>query len=123
MPHPRIHFSPAEIPKSFLFFSFLNIYFLIFREGGGREKERETDIDQLPLARPQPGARPTMQACAPTRNRGDIPLVLGLAHDPLSHTSQGLTRALTLVIKGVLFFLFNLVKFRVKVKITSRFRA
>ena len=63
----------------------------------------ERDIDQLPLARPQPGARPTMQACAPTRNRGDIPLVLGLAHDPLSHTSQGLTRTLTLVIKGMLF--------------------
>ena len=43
----------------------------------------------LPLARPQLGTWPEIQACALTGNRTGDCLVCRLALDPLSHTSQG----------------------------------
>ena len=56
------------------------------REG---EKDRERNIYQLPLTRPQLGTWPTTQACALTGNQtGDL-LVHRLALNPLSHISLG----------------------------------
>ena len=49
----------------------------------------ERYIDQLPLARPQLGTLPAIQACALTRNQtGDL-LVCRPVLNPLNHTSQG----------------------------------
>ena len=64
--------------------------YLIFRERG-REGERERNINRwMPLARPLLGTWPATQACALTGNRTSNPLVLRLALNPLSYTSQGL---------------------------------
>ena len=46
-------------------------------------------IDQLPLTHPQLGTWPATQACALTGNQSGDLLVPRLAHNPLSHTSQG----------------------------------
>ena len=61
---------------------------------GGRKRKRETsmcerNIDGLPLARPNPGTWPTLQACALTRNQTSDLLVCGMTPNPLCHTSQG----------------------------------
>ena len=69
---------------------FLRFYLFIFREGGGREKERERNINVwLPLVHPLLGTWPTTQACALTGNWTSNPLVHRPALNPLSHTSQG----------------------------------
>ena len=74
--------------KSF-FFLLKNFIYLFLERGKGREKERERNINRLPLACPLLGTRPTTQACARTRNQtGKLP-VLRPALNPLSHTSQG----------------------------------
>ena len=63
-------------------YCFKIFYLFIFREGGGREKDRERNIDVwLPLAL---GTRPTMQACALTENQTIDPLVRRPALNPLS---------------------------------------
>ena len=68
---------------------FFKILF-IFRDGGGKEKEREENINVcLPLEQPPPGTRPATQARALTQNRPSDPLLHRLALNPLSHTSQG----------------------------------
>ena len=69
---------PDRLPKwqnifhSFLFkrffFLFKRFYFLFTFREGGREEEREGNINQLPLAHPQPGTWPTTQARALTGN-------------------------------------------------------
>ena len=65
------------------FFLILFIYF--YREGeGGRERGK-----QWVVASHAPPTWPTTQACAPTGNQTDNPLVHRLAPNPLSHTSQG----------------------------------
>ena len=46
-------------------------------------------IDQLPLARLQPGTLPRNQACALTGNQNCYLLVCRPLLNPLSHTSQG----------------------------------
>ena len=71
-------------------FLFLKIFYLfIFRERGGREKERERNINVwLPLEHSQLGTWPATQACALTGNRTCDPLVHRPALSPLSHTSQ-----------------------------------
>ena len=47
--------------------------YLFSERGGGREKERERNINLLPLARLQWGTWPTTQACALTRSQtGDL---------------------------------------------------
>ena len=79
--------------KIFVMFKKYFIY-LILERGEGREKERERNIgarnvDWLPLARPQPGTRPKIQACALTGNRTSDLLVHRLVLSPLNHTSQG----------------------------------
>ena len=62
----------------------------MFREGEGKEKERERNITVwLPLIRPLLGTWPETQACALTENRTGNPLILRLSLSPLSHTSQG----------------------------------
>ena len=62
----------------------------MFREGEGKEKERERNITVwLPLIRPLLGTWPETQACALTENRTGDPLVHRLALNPLSHTSLG----------------------------------
>ena len=43
----------------------------------------------MPLTCPQLGTWPPTQACALTGNQTSDPSVLRLAHNPLSHTSQG----------------------------------
>ena len=72
------------------------IIYLVLHWGKGRRKRGreilmcERYIDQLPLARPQLGTLPAIQACALTRNQtGDLSLDRP-ALNPLSHTSQGL---------------------------------
>ena len=61
--------------------------YLFFRERG-REEEKETNIDGVPLARSQLGAWPTTQACALTGKQTNNPSVLRPALSPLSHTRQ-----------------------------------
>ena len=69
---------------------FKRFYLFIFREGGGREKARERNINVwLPLAHPHLGTWPTTQTCALTGNRTSDPLVCRPALNPLSHNSQG----------------------------------
>ena len=81
-------------------FSFVIKIFYLFtfrrraREGARereRKRQRNTDvsIDRLPLVWPQMGTWPTTQLCALTRNRTGVLLVHRVAHNPLSHTSQG----------------------------------
>ena len=73
-----------------LFVCLFNILFIYFREGEGREKERERNIKVwLPLAHPLLGTWPATQACALTGTRTGDSLVHLLALNPLSHTSQG----------------------------------
>ena len=78
---------------------FLNILFIIFREGreGRREGERgressmcERYINQLSLTHPQLGMGPATQACALTGNRTADLSVHRLALSPLSHTYQSI---------------------------------
>ena len=64
------------------------IYLFIFRERG-KEGEREGNINQLPLAHPQPGTWPTTQARALTGNWTSDLSVHRLVLNPLSHTSWG----------------------------------
>ena len=73
---------------------FKRFYLFIFRKGG-REKEREgnidaeRNIDQLPLTHTLLGTEPAAQSRALTRNRtGDL-LVCGVTPNQLSHTGQG----------------------------------
>ena len=75
------------------------MYFILFlkyfiysclERGEGREKDRERNINVwLPLACPLLGTWPATQVCALTGNWTSDPLVLRLALNPLSHTSQG----------------------------------
>ena len=70
------------------FFKKYVIYLFLEREEG-REKERERNIDQLPLTHSQPGTGPATQACALTGNRtGDLS-VCQMTPNPLSHNSRG----------------------------------
>ena len=72
-------------------FHFLKDFTYLFLEiGEGREKERESNIDQLPLTWPQLGTWPTTQACALTRNQTSDLSICRLMLNPLSHTSQGI---------------------------------
>ena len=69
---------------------FLKVYLFIFREGGGREKERERNVNVwLPLECPQLGTWLATQACALTGNQTSNPFVHRSALNPLNHTSQG----------------------------------
>ena len=49
----------------------------------------EREVDLLPLTCPELGTWPETQACALTGNPTRDPLLLRLALNPLSHTSQG----------------------------------
>ena len=63
--------------------------YLCLERVGGREKERDRNINGLPLAHPQLGTWPVTQACALTGNpTGDLS-VHRPALNSLSHTSQG----------------------------------
>ena len=68
---------------------FFQIFYLfIFRERGRETSMYERNIDQLPLAHPQPETWLATQACALTRNQtGDLS-VCRLVLNPLSHTSK-----------------------------------
>ena len=73
----------------FCFLVFKNIFYLFLDRGEGREKERERNINVwLPLARPLFGTWPVTQARALIGNQTGNPLVLRLALNSLSHTSQ-----------------------------------
>ena len=68
----------------------LRFYFITFKETGRegeREGERHINV-WLPLACPPLGIWPATEACALTGNRTSSPLVLRLALNPLSHSSQ-----------------------------------
>ena len=72
------------------FFFFLRFYLFSERGKGGREKERERNINVwLPLTHSPLGTQRATQACAPTGNGTHDPLVLRPALNPLNHTSQG----------------------------------
>ena len=68
------------------------IYLFLERgEEGERGRERKRNIGVwLPLTHTPLGTRPTIQACALTRNWTGDPLVFRLALNPLSHSSQGI---------------------------------
>ena len=73
------------LPKGLVVFNFT---YLFLERGEGREKERERNINQLPLTHPQMGTLPSTQACTLTKNQtSDLPVHSVLY--PLSHTSQG----------------------------------
>ena len=84
--------SPNPPPSCHLTCLFLkNFYFLILflERGEERETERERNINVwLPLEHPLLGTWPATQACALIGNQTSDPLVLRLALNPLSHTSQ-----------------------------------
>ena len=67
---------------------YIYIYIYLREQGRVGERGRETSV-WLPLECPLLGTRPTTQACALTGNRTSDTLLLRLALDPLSHTSQG----------------------------------
>ena len=71
--------------SSFFFFKTL---FICRQRGREKERERNSNV-WLPLMHPSPGTWPATQTCALTGNRTSNPLVLRLALNPLSHTSQG----------------------------------
>ena len=58
-------FLSFSLSKQFL----KDFIYLFLERGEGREKERERNINQLPLTCPQLGTWPATQACALTRNR------------------------------------------------------
>ena len=66
--------------------------YLYLERGEGWEKERESNINvrqkHLPHL-PQPGAKPTTQACVPTRNEPATFQLCWKMPNQLSHTSQG----------------------------------
>ena len=62
--------------------------YLFLERGEGREKERERNIDWLPLACPQQGTWPATQACALTGTRMGDPLVCRLGPSLLSPTPR-----------------------------------
>ena len=69
-----------------LFCWFFKFYLFIFRERGGREKERERNINVwLPLPHTWEGTWPATQACSLTGNWTSNPLVCRLVLNPLSH--------------------------------------
>ena len=68
---------------------FSRFYLFIFREGGGREKERDRNVDGwLPLMHPLLGTWSATQACALTENRTNDPLLYRMALSLLSHTAK-----------------------------------
>ena len=79
--------------NSFRFF--LKNLFIYFYRGEGKEKERERNINVwLPLADPLLGTWLATQACALTGNQTNDPLVRRPVLNPLSHTSQSITKPL-----------------------------
>ena len=58
-----------------MFYFFKDIIYLFLEIEEGREKERERNINQWLLVRPQMGTWPAIQACALTRNQTGDPLV------------------------------------------------
>ena len=81
----------ATPARAFLIFKIFYLFIFIEREKEGeREKHLwERNMDWLPLAFPQLGTWPAMQACDLTRNWTGNLLVCRLVLNPLSHTSQG----------------------------------
>ena len=75
----------------------------IFQEVG-REKERERNINRLPLTRPHLGTWPATQPFALTRNPNGDRSVHRPALNPLSHTSQALTYVFRCVLLFITFY-------------------
>ena len=74
----------------FSFLCLLKIIYLSLERGEGKEKERERNINVwLPPTHPSLGIQPATQACSPTWQQTNDPLVCRLALSPLSHISQG----------------------------------
>ena len=91
-PNPLSHTSqgPFLFFKIYLCIFLLKRFYLFLERGEGREEEKERNLNVwLLLTHPQPGTRPTTQACVLTRNQTHDPLVHRLALNPLSHTNQG----------------------------------
>ena len=67
----------------------LKNYLFIFRERGGRKKERERNIDRLSLVHIPTRTEPATQARALTGNQTRDLLLCRMTLNPLSHTGQG----------------------------------
>ena len=69
------------------------IFYLLFREKGMREKERERNIglreQHCLTCAPRPGITPTAQACALTKEPTVDLLLWGMTPNQPSHTSHG----------------------------------
>ena len=80
----------AISPTRDVSFFFKDFIYLFLDRGGGREKEKERNINVwLPLMWPLLETWPATQARALTGNQISDPLVHRPALNPLSHTSQG----------------------------------
>ena len=84
----KIRASPSWVDSFFLCF-FKDFIYLFLERDEGMEKEREKNIDRIPLVGPHMGTWLTTQACALTRNRTGSLSVCSTMPNPLSHTSQG----------------------------------
>ena len=62
---------------------------LFLKRREGKDKEKETNTDRLPLLHPLLGTWPTTQARALLGNQTGHFLICKQALNPLSHTSQG----------------------------------
>ena len=71
----------------FFFFNILLIYFRERGKEGGSEEEKYQCV--VPLAHPQAGTQPAIQACALTGTQSGDLWVHRLRLNPLSYTSQG----------------------------------
>ena len=93
LPSPLSKFKVKKINMCFILF-----IYLFLERGEGWEKERERNINWLPLIPPQLGTWPITQACALTGNQtGDLS-VCRMMPTLLSHTSQGQCQLLSPIV-------------------------
>ena len=77
--HTSKHKTSCRTPEICTIFLIFKKIIVFLERGEGREKERERNIDRLPLHPLQPGTWPTTQACALTGNQIGDPLLCGPA--------------------------------------------
>ena len=79
----------GTLPSGSLAVFLQRLYSFILEREEGREKERERNVQQLPLTRAPTGTELAAWACALTRNRAGDLWVCGRTPSPQSRTPQG----------------------------------